>query len=134
MVQKKKQCKRNEKTVQKLSAAPSGKPSHKTCIAVQTQPQKKRQKRKKRMIGKRRLYVAAKKGKPRTRHAAARTGNVQYPQKRTAEKCQRTDDRSINKVPQQDVSFLIGGIAGTQITQFHTTIIPNKQRFVNYFN
>lgn len=86
------------------------------------------------MIGKRRLYVAAKKGKPRTRHAAAWAGNAENPQKRTAEKCQRTDDRSINKVPQQDVSFLIGGIAGKQITQFHTIIIPNKQRFVNYFN
>ena len=86
------------------------------------------------MIGKRRLYVAAKKRKPRTRHAAARTGNAENPQKRTAEKHKRTDDRSINKVPQQDVSFLIGGIAGKQITQFHTTIIPNKQRFVNYFN
>lgn len=112
MVQKKKQCKRNEKTVQKLSAAPSGKPSHKTCIAVQTQPQKKRQKRKKRMIGKRRLYVAAKKGKPRTRHAAAWAWNVQYPQKRTAEKHKRTDGGKIGDVPQKNLSLLFGGIAG----------------------
>lgn len=64
------------------------------------------------MIGKRRLYVAAKKGKPRTRHAAARTGNAENPQKRTAEKCQRTDGGKIGDVPQKNLSLLFGGIAG----------------------